>query len=204
MAIAERDSSRGAYLAALTALEDTYEERQRQGLKFASAAERVAAAASPSKEATAEPVARSSQLGSSQAGSSQADSSQAGASTVTSDALLGAVSRALPVLKKVANDVGEANRTTVAAMEALQIAMARELQLLEQVCRLGLTHALTSADARLTSADARLALHAPLPFPASCLSALPLPPPPAGARAACARSGGVRRSHQRGRHTASD
>ena len=76
--------------------------------------------------------------------------------------------RALPVLKRVTNDIGEANRATLAAMAQLQTCMRRETELLSSVR--------AEAAARTASA-ARGADSDPIPStgrPASppCLAAL--------------------------------
>lgn len=104
----ERDVARGAYMESLTALKAQYEERQSRGNRYAAASEKVAAAVG-SSEALAEP------------------------SDVEERDLVDALNTALPVLKTVIRDIGDANRKTIEAMDALAAAMSRELSLIEQI-----------------------------------------------------------------------
>ncbi|KAL1527169.1 hypothetical protein AB1Y20_015849 [Prymnesium parvum] len=105
--IYERDAARGIYMESLTALKAQYEERQSRGARYAAASEKVAAAVGG--RAAAEAEAREE------------------------PGLVEALTSSLPVLKTIIRDIGDANRKTVEAMDALAAAMARELALMEQV-----------------------------------------------------------------------
>ena len=110
-AVGTREAMRKRYAGALSALQDKYEERQRYGQKLASAYERVASTAPSLMPATP----------------------AADGATVDTKGLTEAAAKALPVLKRASNDVGEAHRATLAAMGTLQACLARELELLARV-----------------------------------------------------------------------
>ncbi|KOO31186.1 ankyrin repeat domain protein [Chrysochromulina tobinii] len=110
-AVGAREAMRKRYAGALSALQDKYEERQRYGQKLASAYERVASTAPSLMPATP----------------------AADGATVDTKGLTEAAAKALPVLKRASNDVGEAHRATLAAMGTLQACLARELELLARV-----------------------------------------------------------------------
>ena len=110
-ALGAREAMRKRYAGALSALQDKYEERQRYGQKLASAHERVASSAP----------------------SLVPDKPAADGATVDTKGLTEAAAKALPVLKRASNDVGEAHRATLAAMATLQACLARELELLARV-----------------------------------------------------------------------
>ena len=107
-AVADRDAARERFVSVLGALQNNYETRQRHGQRHAETVAEARAAGATNAAAAPAPAAAEVPLPS-------------------------AISRAVPVLRKVLTDVGEANRATLAAMDALSAAMAHELELMAQV-----------------------------------------------------------------------
>ena len=175
-AIAERDVARSQYVDALGAMQTNYEARQKHGARYAEALAEAADAASMSDA----PVAP------------DAATAPAGAATATADesgspALPAAIATAVPILRRVNTQLGEASRATRRAMEELMAAMARELQLISEVrvplaeargaCDAAARHAsralirdspredLKHVDLLLAQVCGRCAHHAPLAYP---------------------------------------
>ena len=125
-AVSQRDAARGRHAELLEALRQSYERRRAHGHRYASAVASAAAAASVGAQSSAEEKAAEEEA-------AQAEEEAAQAAEAAEAALPRALSVALPVLNTVLRDVGEANRATLQAMEALSAAMARELALMDSV-----------------------------------------------------------------------